>query len=159
MVNEDQLKTGSRTIDEIASRFNLKSESVVSKKQGKEIQKVINKFLSLNGSIKTIVDQMNKFINDFDIQRFDDGQEMLRQLSSKLMKISAKPIYFDCDFGHSIEFYDGIIFELIDNLNSDVLISGGRYDKLLNTLEDQDQFSAVGFATNNNNILKALSNA
>jgi hypothetical protein len=28
----------------------------------------------------------------------------------------------------------------------------------LNALEDKDQFSAVGFATNNNNILKALTN-
>ena len=158
LLSEDQLKTGSRTIDEIASRFNLKSESVVSSKQGKEIQKVINKFLSLNGPMQTIDDQMNKFINDFDIQRFDVGQEMINQLSSNLIKISAKPIYFDCDFGHSIEFYDGIIFEITNDLNSDVLISGGRYDKLLNALEDKDQFSAVGFATNNNNILKALTN-
>ena len=158
LLNEDQLKTGSRTIDEIASRFNLKSESVVSSKQGKEIQKVINEFLSLNGPIQKIDDQMNKFMNDFDIKRFDEGQKMLNQLSSNLLKISAKPIYFDCDFGHSIEFYDGIIFEIISNVNSDVLISGGRYDKLLNVLEDQDQFSAVGFATNNNNILKALTN-
>ena len=158
LLNEDQLKTGSRTIDEIASRFNLKSESVVSSKQGKEIQKVINEFLSLNSPIQKIDDQMNKFINDFDIQRFDVGQEMLNQLSSNLIKISAKPIYFDCDFGHSIEFYDGIIFEITNDLNSDVLISGGRYDKLLNALEDKDQFSAVGFATNNNNILKALTN-
>ena len=158
LLNEDQLKTGSRTIDEIASRFNLKSESVVSSKQGKEIQKVINEFLSLNGPIQTIDEQMNKFINDFDIQRFDLGQEMLNQLSTNLIKISAKPIYFDCDFGHSIEFYDGIIFEITNDLNSDVLISGGRYDKLLNALEDKDQFSAVGFATNNNNILKALTN-
>ena len=158
LLNEDQLKTGSRTIDEIASRFNLKSESVVSSKQGKEIQKVINEFLSLNGPIQKIDDQMNKFINDFDIQRFDVGQEMINQLSSNLIKISAKPIYFDCDFGHSIEFYDGIIFEITNDLNSDVLISGGRYDKLLNALEDKDQFSAVGFATNNNNILKALTN-
>ena len=158
LLSEDQLKTGSRTIDEIASRFNLKSESVVSSKQGKEIQKVINEFLSLNGPIQSIDDQMNKFINDFNIQRFDVGQEMLNQLSSNLIKISAKPIYFDCDFGHSIEFYDGIIFEITNDLNSDVLISGGRYDKLLNALEDKDQFSAVGFATNNNNILKALTN-
>ena len=158
LLNEDQLKTGSRTIDEIASRFNLKSESVVSSKQGKEIQKIINEFLSLNGPIQKINDQMNKFMNDFDIKRFDEGQEMLNQMSSNLLKISAKPIYFDCDFGHSIEFYDGIIFEITSNVNSDVLISGGRYDKLLNALEDQDQFSAVGFATNNNNILKALTN-
>ena len=158
LLNEDQLKTGSRTIDEIASRFNLKSESVVSSKQGKEIQKVINEFLSLNGPIQKIDDQMNKFINDFDIQRFDVGQEMINQLSSNLIKISAKPIYFDCDFGHSIEFYDGIIFEITNDLNSDVLISGGRYDKLLNALEDKDQFSAIGFATNNNNILRALTN-
>ena len=158
LLSEDQSKTGSRTIDEIASRFNLKSESVVSSKQGKEIQKVINEFLSLNGPIQSIDDQMKKFINDFDIQRFDVGQEMLNQLSSNLIKISAKPIYFDCDFGHSIEFYDGIIFEITNDLNSDVLISGGRYDKLLNALEDKDQFSAVGFATNNNNILKALTN-
>ena len=69
LLNEDQLKTGSRTIDEIASRFNLKSESVVSSKQGKEIQKVINEFLSLNGPIQKIDDQMNKFMNDFDIKK------------------------------------------------------------------------------------------
>ena len=87
LLNEDQLKTGSRTIDEIAARFNLKSESVLSSKQGKEIQKVINEFLSLNGPIQTIDDRMNKFVNDFHIQRFDMGQEMLNQLSSNLIKI------------------------------------------------------------------------
>ena len=64
--------------------------------------------------------------------------------------------YFDNDFGHSIEFYDGMIFEIYNPDNQSELISGGRYDKLLIDLGSKSNLSAVGFATNNNNIIELI---
>ena len=63
---------------------------------------------------------------------------------------------FNNDFGHSIEFYDGVMFEIYDQSGNLKLITGGRYDKLLNILGSRNNLSAIGFATNNNNLSKIL---
>ena len=71
-------------------------------------------------------------------------------------KSNIEKYYFDNDFGHSIEFYDGMMFEIYNPDNQSELISGGRYDKLLIDLGSKSNLSAVGFATNNNNIIELI---
>mgnify|MGYP005662851449 FL=1 len=44
----------------------------------------------------------------------------------------------------------------IRDSNQSELISGGRYDKLLIDLGSKANLSAVGFATNNNNIIDLI---
>ena len=46
-----------------------------------------------------------------------------------------------------------MMFEIYNPDNQSELISGGRYDKLLIDLGSKSNLSAVGFATNNNNII------
>ena len=65
--------------------------------------------------------------------------------------LSNKNINFKTDFGHSIEYYDGIMFEVKDSKNNK-MITGGRYDSLLLSLGLNNKASAIGFAVNNNNI-------
>ena len=60
------------------------------------------------------------------------------------------------NFRNTIEFYDGLIFEIFDTSGTYRFISGGRYDKLLKSLGSDEQLRAVGFATYNNEINKYL---
>jgi histidyl-tRNA synthetase len=80
-------------------------------------------------------------------------EEFVDMVSSK---IDSTNIYFNNDFGHSIEFYDGIMFEIFDSSGKHKLLSGGRYDQLLKSLGSNKELSAIGFATNNNEIEKIL---
>jgi histidyl-tRNA synthetase len=48
------------------------------------------------------------------------------------------------------------MFEIFDKTEKHKLISGGRYDKLLKSLGSKDELSAIGFATNNNEIEKII---
>lgn len=156
LAREDPIKLGSRTIDEISNRFNLKSESVVSAIQGSKIADLVIGFLTLTGDLKSFPTKVDEFIRANNVSLFDEGLKTIDHLSSTFVKnFSNIEFIFDCDFGHSIEFYDGIIFEIIDQKNN-ILISGGRYDKLLTSLGDKNNFAAIGFATNNNQILETL---
>ena len=48
------------------------------------------------------------------------------------------------------------LFEIYIPDNQSELMSGGRYDKLLIDLGSKSNLSAVGFATNNNNIIELI---
>ena len=156
LIREDPNKLGSRTIDEISNRFNLKSESVVSAIQGNKIADLVIGFLNLTADLKSFPTKVDEFIKANNISLFDKGLKTIDNFSSIFIKYFPNiDFIFDCDFGNSIEFYDGIIFEITDKKNN-ILISGGRYDKLLTSLGDKNNYSAIGFATNNNQILEAL---
>jgi ATP phosphoribosyltransferase involved in histidine biosynthesis len=58
-------------------------------------------------------------------------------------KSNIEKYYFDNDFGPSIEFYDGMMFEIYNPDNQSELISGGRYDKFLIKVGSKSNLSAV----------------
>ena len=155
---KESIDLGSRSIEEIAERFSKKSENIVSQSNGGMIVKIIRSFLKLNGNLEESPEILRKFVKDSKIAFFDEAIEIMEEFVNEVSaQISSSNIYFNNDFGHSIEFYDGIMFEIFDQSGKHKLISGGRYDKLLTSLGDQHKLSAIGFATNNNQILELLS--
>ena len=149
--------SGSRTVEEIVSRFQEKSENIVSESNGKQMVNLIKSFLGLNASLDTFPNILREFVSDQKLDFFKkeiDGIEEFKNAVSSEMDISK--INFNNDFGHSIEFYDGMMFEIYNPDNQSELISGGRYDKLLIDLGSKSNLSAIGFATNNNNIIKLI---
>ena len=149
--------SGSRTVEEIVSRFQEKSENIVSESNGKQMVNLIKSFLGLNASLDTFPNILREFVSDQKLDFFKkeiDGIEEFKNAVSSEMDISK--INFNNDFGHSIEFYDGVMFEIYDQSGNLKLITGGRYDKLLNILGSRNKLSAIGFATNNNNLSKIL---
>ena len=149
--------SGSRTVEEIVKRFQEKSENIVSESNGKQIVNLIKNFLGLNASLDTFPNILREFVSDQKLDFFKkeiDGIEDFKNAVSSEMDISK--INFNNDFGHSIEFYDGVMFEIYDQSGNIKLITGGRYDKLLNILGSRNKLSAIGFATNNNNLSKIL---
>ena len=149
--------SGSRTVEEIVKRFQEKSENIVSESNGKQIVNLIKNFLGLNASLDTFPNILREFVSDQKLDFFKkeiDGIEEFKNAVSSEMDISK--INFNNDFGHSIEFYDGVMFEIYDQSGNLKIITGGRYDKLLNILGSRNKLSAIGFATNNNNLSKII---
>ena len=149
--------SGSRTVEEIVKRFQEKSENIVSESNGKKIVNLIKNFLGLNASLDTFPNILREFVSDQKLDFFKkeiDGIEEFKNAVSSEMDISK--INFNNDFGHSIEFYDGVMFEIYDQSGNLKLITGGRYDKLLNILGSRNNMSALGFETNNNNLSKII---
>ena len=149
--------SGSRTVEEIVSRFQEKSENIVSESNGKQMVNLIKSFLGLNASLDTFPNILREFVSDQKLDFFKkeiDGMEEFKNAVSSEMDISK--FNFNIDFGHSIEFYDGVMFEIYDQSGNLKIITGGRYDKLLNILGSRNNLSAIGFATNNNNLSKIL---
>ena len=148
---------GSRSVEEIAERFSQKSENVVTQNDGEMIVELIRGFLRLNGKLEEFPEILRNFAKDFKITFFNEAiQTMEEFVISVSSQIKNSNIYFNNDFGHSIEFYDGIMFEIFDKTGKHKLISGGRYDKLLKSLGSNDELAAIGFATNNNEIEKII---
>jgi len=148
---------GSRSVEEIAERFIQKSENVVTQNDGEMIVELIRGFLRLNGKLEEFPEILRNFAKDFKITFFNEAiQTMEEFVISVSSQIKNSNIYFNNDFGHSIEFYDGIMFEIFDKTGKHKLISGGRYDKLLKSLGSNDELAAIGFATNNNEIEKII---
>ena len=64
-------------------------------------------------------------------------------------KLKKNKIVFSTNFGRELEYYTGMVFNIRDQFNSN-LIQGGRYDNLLSNLGSKRKIPAVGAAINLN---------
>ena len=154
LMNINAIEFGERSIEDIINRLNVKSETIISSEKGVEIVRVIRSFLNINCELEQLPNLISDFAKKENKHQFDNVIQMASNFSKKIkLGIGNTAINFKTDFGHSIEYYDGIMFEIEDRDNqSNKLLVGGRYDGLLNNLGLDSRASAIGFAVNNNNI-------
>ncbi len=55
-----------------------------------------------------------------------------------------------------LDYYNDLVFEYIDIANDLTILGGGRYDKLINTLSEKQDVSAIGFALGIDRILPLI---
>ena len=157
IIEEKNIFKSSRTTSEIIDRFNQKADMIIQKEDGLKIVELIRKYQKINGNIDDYNQNLNKFIMDYDLNDFEDNTETLNKLNELCSSSKGvNEVIFLNNFRNTIEFYDGLIFEIFDTSGTYRLISGGRYDKLLKSLGSDEQLCAVGFATYNNEINKYL---
>ena len=157
IIEEKNIFKSSRTTSEIINRFNQKADMIIQKEDGLKIVELIRKYQKINGNIDDYNQNLNKFIMDYDLNDFEDNTETLNKLNELCSSSkSVNEVIFLNNFRNTIEFYDGLIFEIFDTSGTYRFISGGRYDKLLKSLGSDEQLRAVGFATYNNEINKYL---
>ena len=154
LMNINAIEFGERSIEDIINRLNVKSETIISSEKGVEIVRVIRSFLNINCELEQLPNLISDFAKKENKHQFDNVILMASNFSKKIkLGIGNTAINFKTDFGHSIEYYDGIMFEIEERDNqSNKLLVGGRYDGLLNNLGLDSRASAIGFAVNNNNI-------
>ena len=153
-MNINTIEFGERSIEDIINRLNVKSETIISSEKGIEIVIAIRSFLNINCELEQLPNLISNFAKEEDEHQFNNVIQMASNFSKKIkLGIGNTDINFKTDFGHSIEYYDGIMFQIEDRDNqSNKLLVGGRYDGLLNNLGLDSRASAIGFAVNNNNI-------
>ena len=144
-MNQDKVIAG-RSIVEILSRLDKKIKDPRAFKEGKKIVKIIKSFLKINCKLSQLDEKLLTFTKKNNLKKniFQDFRSI-----QNLNKLNQE-IIFITNFGRSIEYYTGIVFEVFSGKKE--IARGGRYDDLLKSLGAKKNIPAVGAAINLDNI-------
>lgn len=146
----------SAIFDEIGINENLKIEILnnIYLKNKHDLEKLLNKnvdnkykkyilsFIELSGNYKDILKKLKSLIINKKMQK---SYEELKSLSFVFeLYNNFDKILLDFSIESQLGYYNGIIFKGYIKGNNDIILSGGRYDKLLNKFNSNK--NAIGFA-------------
>jgi len=145
MKSENQNKMiGGRKISEILNRFNNKIKDPRKFSEGKKTASIIREYLKISCPINLARKKLNSFFLKHKI-KIDIKDEFFPSKN----KLGKNKIIFSTNFGRELEYYTGMVFNIKDQSNTN-LIQGGRYDDLLSNLGSKRKILAVGAAINLN---------
>ena len=135
---------GGRKISEILNRFNNKIKDPRKFAEGKKTASIIREYLKITCPINLARKKLNTFFSKHKIKI--DIKDEFFPLKNNLGK---NKIIFSTNFGRELEYYTGMVFNIKNQFNTN-LIQGGRYDNLLSNLGAKRKIPAVGAAINLN---------
>ena len=135
---------GGRKISEILNRFNNKIKDPRKFVEGKKTASIIREYLKISCQINLARKKLNNFFSKYKIKIDLKGEFF--PIKNQLGK---NKIIFSTNFGRELEYYTGMVFNIKDQSNIN-LIQGGRYDNLLFNLGAKRKIPAVGAAINLN---------
>ena len=145
MKSENQSKIiGGRKIAEILNRFNNKIKDPRKFAEGRKTASIIREYLKISCPINQARDKLNSFFLKHKINI--NIKDEFFPLNNNLGK---NKIIFSTNFGRKLEYYTGMVFNIKNQSNTN-LIQGGRYDSLLSNLGAKRKIPAVGAAINLN---------
>lgn len=140
---------GGRGVDEIASRLLEKAGEATTEQMPTEAAAIIAAYMKISVPAKDAVEQVGSLLKKNDIS----ADAALEKLATRLKAISDAGVdleraIFSTGFGRKLEYYTGHVFELrVPTLGDDaVIMGGGRYDGLLQSLGAPKPVQAVGCA-------------
>jgi len=143
MKSKNQNKTiGGRKISEILNRFSNKIKDPRKFSEGKKNALIIKEYLKISCPINLAIKQLNIFFLKHKLKI--NIKDEFFPLKNKLRK---NKIIFSTNFGRELEYYTGMVFNIKNQSNAN-LIQGGRYDNLLSNLGAKRKIPAVGAAIN-----------
>ena len=144
-MNQDKTVAG-RSISKILQRFDRKIKDPRSFSDGQQIVKIIRSFLKINCKLSKLNEKLSNFRKKNNLKKniFKDFKSILN-----LKKLN-QDINFIANFGRDVEYYTGIVFEVLSGKKE--IARGGRYDDLLKSLGAKKNTPAVGAAINLKNI-------
>ena len=135
-----------RSISEILNRFDKKIKDPRSFTEGKQIVGIIRSFLKINCKLSKLEEKLLDFAKRNNLEK-----NIFKELKSiQNLKKLKQEVNFITNFGRDIEYYTGIVFEILADKKE--IARGGRYDDLLKSLGAKKNIPAVGAAINLNNI-------
>ena len=141
--NQNQM-IGGRKISEILNRFNNKISDPRKFAEGKKTASTIREYLKISCPINLAIKKLNNFFFKHKIKiELKDEFFPIKKLSKK------NKIIFSTNFGRELEYYTGMVFNIKNQSNTNI-IQGGRYDNLLSNLGAKRKIPAVGAAINLN---------
>ena len=141
--NQNQI-IGGRKIFEILNRFNSKIKDPRKFIEGKKTALIIREYLKISCPINLAKNKLNSFFLKHKI-KIDIKDEFFPLKN----KSNNNKMIFSTNFGRELEYYTGMVFNIKNEFNIN-LIQGGRYDNLLSNLGSKRNIPAVGAAINLN---------
>lgn len=131
---------------EILNNIYLKNkhdlEKLLNKNVDNKYKKYILSFIELSGNYKDILKKLKNLIINKKMQK---SYEELKSLSFVFeLHNNFDKILLDFSIESQLGYYNGIIFKGYIKESNDIILSGGRYDKLLNKFNSNK--NAIGFA-------------
>lgn len=131
---------------EILNNIYLKNKHDLEKLLNKNVdckyKKYILSFIELSGNYKDILKKLKSLIINKKMQK---SYEELKSLSFVFeLYNNFDKILLDFSIESQLGYYNGIIFKGYIKESNDIILSGGRYDKLLNKFNSNK--NAIGFA-------------
>lgn len=140
---------GGRGVEEIASRLLEKASDATTERMPEEAANVIAAYMKISVPATEAVDTVASLLQKNGVS----ADTALQKLSLRLQAIGDAGIdlgraTFSTGFGRKLEYYTGHVFELrVLSLGTDaVIVGGGRYDGLLQSLGAPKPVQAVGCA-------------
>ena|SRR3989344_126722 len=152
-VPEDKIKDVFISLDKYEK---IGKQGVINELKGrgieeKSIEKII-KITEIKGASTLILDRLEKTIG------INEGIQELRQLMQNLKKLNIKPRYLvNLTLARGLDYYTGPIFEIyIEEPKIGSLGGGGRYDKLIGKLSNNQDIPATGFSLGLDRLIDVL---
>ena len=135
-----------RTIDKLEKIGPEKVETILKDAGIKNAKEILQALKPGEKNIKTLEN-----LSDYDTKEIKELLEYTKNLG-----IDEKYLQFDPALARGLDYYTGLIFEVVDNKNEyGSLCGGGRYDNLCGLFSDQE-FSGMGVAFGFERIMLVL---
>ena len=150
-INSVMVETGystnaSRSPAEIARRLREKL-ALAATRLPDESFKLLKEFLALQAPLSEASKALSDFAQSADLKieaALSEFDKRIAALSNAGVDLSS--IIYRAAFGRPLDYYTGLVFEVVEKDGTSVLAGGGRFDRLMNLLGASDHIPAVGFA-------------
>ncbi|MFV0296221.1 MAG: ATP phosphoribosyltransferase regulatory subunit [Hyphomicrobiaceae bacterium] len=150
---------GTRTLDEIALQLEGLAADLRSPPLDPRSALLLDAYVKLATPAKDTVSNIQALLKGTDINidpALEQFEDRLKLTSQEGVDISEAP--FSGGFGRQFEYYTGFVFEILSGaLAEDTPVAGGgRYDKLVETINSGVSIAAVGAAIHADRLLLAV---
>ena len=140
---------GGRSVGEIAERFLTQVAQQGSSGFGGERRQLLHRFMRVVGDPDHASAEMRALASDAKLD-LDQNLDLFDERTGFIAAggIDVETIAFRTDFGRNPDYYTGFVFEAraADVATADVIVGGGRYDRLAQALGSPGPIPAVGAA-------------
>jgi ATP phosphoribosyltransferase regulatory subunit len=133
-----------RSPKEIADRYYEKA-TLATARASKDVLTVLRDYLKIRGKAGPAIDQVEALANTVGIDLVEPLTTMRHHVAGMRALAPKSRLLFDAAFSPQLDYYTGIVFEMMGEGRT-VLASGGQYDKLLLRLGSDKPISASGCA-------------
>jgi ATP phosphoribosyltransferase regulatory subunit len=135
---------GSRTPDEIADRY-IEKQALSAAPVPPDVVRLLETYLAIAAPAADAFDQIEALASEHGFSMQPALSRARAHLNALSALAPASDVIFDAGFSPRLDYYTGIVFELLGHDGS-ILASGGEYDRMLERLGAKAPISACGCA-------------
>ncbi|MGQ7792321.1 ATP phosphoribosyltransferase regulatory subunit [Faunimonas sp. B44] len=134
-----------RTAAEIADRF-LDQRALAETRLDSATIAVLRRFLGLRSDLRDAAERVTRFGREAGLDLGESLDTFAARNEAVASLSNGSPIAFEASFGRPLDYYTGVVFEIVAAGEQRPRAGGGRYDRLMEMLGAPSPVPAIGFA-------------